>query len=54
MANETVIVPVRADGQLKHDILDILVMWQAGKFAAGVAYERIVARAALNTQHREG
>lgn len=43
---ETVEVPVRAGGYLKHDVLDILVQWSAGEIGGGVAYERIVARAA--------
>lgn len=43
------LVPDRAVGYLKHDVLDILVQWSAGEIGAGVAYERIVIRAAEDT-----
>ncbi len=50
---DIVMVPVRAGGYLKHDVLDILVQWSAGEIGGGIAYERIVARAAEDVPDKE-
>ena len=50
---ETVVVPARAGGYLKHDVLDILVQWSAGEIGGGIAYEKIVARASYDVPDRK-
>ena len=51
---EPVLVPDRAIGYLKHDVLDILEQWSAGKIGVGIAYERIITRASEDLPDREG
>ena len=54
MTEKIVVVPAKCDAYLKTDIRDILTDYADSMIGAGVAYERIIARATKDAKLSRG